>query len=80
MMKEKIYNENYQNNINDINTQRRKISASIDAYKELITELGDTNEGKSHLTKEQKIKLGLALSVVGKQTGNTKTKKAALTY
>jgi hypothetical protein len=29
---------------NDINTQRRKISASIDAYNELITELGDTKE------------------------------------
>ena len=51
----KKYYENYQNNINDINTQRRKISASIDAYNELITELGDTKEGKSHLTKEQKI-------------------------
>ena len=76
----KKYYENYQNNINDINTQRRKISASIDAYNELITELGDTKEGKSHLTKEQKKKLGLALSVVNKQSGNTKTKKGALTY
>ena len=71
----KKYYENYQNNINDINTQRRKISASIDAYNELITELGDTKEGKSHLTKEQKSKLGKALSVFNKQSGNTKTKK-----
>ena len=48
-------------NINDINTQRRKISASIDAYNELITELGDTKEGDNNLTKEQKTKLGKTL-------------------
>ena len=52
--KKKRNYENNQNNINDINTQRRKISSSIDAYNELITELCDTKEGKSHLTKEQK--------------------------
>jgi hypothetical protein len=48
----KKYYENYQNNINDINTQRRKISASIDACNELITELGETKEGDNKLTKE----------------------------
>ena len=50
----KKYYENYQNNINDINTQRRKISASIDAYNELITELSDTKEGNNKITTEQK--------------------------
>ena len=76
----KKYYEIYQKNINDINTQRRKISASIDAYNELITELGDTKEGDNNLTKEQKNKLGKALSVLNKKSGNTKTKNGALTY
>ena len=76
----KKYYENYQNDINDINTQRRKISASIDAYNELITELGETKEGDNKLTKEQKTKLGKALAYCNKKSGNTKTKKGALTY
>jgi len=76
----KKYYENYQKNINDINTERRKISASIDAYNELITELGDTKEGNNKLTQEQKNKLGQALKFVNKRSGNTKTKKRALTY
>ena len=76
----KKYDENYQNNINDIHNTRRKISASIDAYNELITELSDTKEGNNKLTKEQKSKLGQALTFVNKQSGNTKTKKGALTY
>jgi len=76
----KKYYENYQKNINDINTERRKISASIDAYNELITELGDTKEGNNKLTQEQKNKLGQALKFVNKRSGNTKTKKSALTY
>jgi len=76
----KKYYENYQKNINDINTERRKISASIDAYNELITELGETKEGDNKLTQGQKNKLGKALSVLNKKSGNTKTKNGALTY
>ena len=76
----KKYYENYQKNINDINTERRKISASIDAYNELITELGDTKEGNNKLTQEQKNKLGQALKFVNKRSGNTKNKMSALTY
>jgi len=76
----KKYYEKQQKNINDINTQRRKISASIDAYNELITELGDTKEGNNKLTQEQKNKLGQALKFVNKRSGNTKNKKSALTY
>jgi len=76
----KKYYEKQQKNINDINTERRKISASIDAYNELITELGDTKEGNNKLTKEQKNKLGQALKFVNKRSGNTKNEKSALTY
>ena len=43
----KQYYEKQQKHINDINTERRKISASIDAYNELITELNDTKEGNN---------------------------------
>jgi hypothetical protein len=67
------YYENYQKNINDINNTRHKISASIDGYNKLITELGDTKEGDIKLTKEQKNKLGQALKFVNKQSGNTTT-------
>jgi len=76
----KKYYEKQQKNINDINTERRKISASIDAYNELITELGDTKESNNKLTQEQKNKLGQALKFVNKRSGNTKNKKSALTY
>ena len=79
-MKKKKYYENYQKNINDINTEKRQISASIDAYNEPIAELGDTKKGNNKLTQEQKNKLGQALKFVNKRSGNTKIKKSALTY